>query len=207
MARPARPIDPGNEESLVRAAAQAFAADGYQAASLNEILQSAGWAKSSLYHYFDGKKGLHDHVVAVLRARLGDAVTLPRLDTLTAAEFWPAMARLLDQLGQAATAHPETRLLGVMYHRDDTAEDGSALQTLRTDVAGWLAHAVRRGLALGLVRSDIPADLAVELTIAVLSVLDRWAVDRFMHSPGGPDAAQLSLALIKNLIAARGGSP
>lgn len=202
MPRPARPVDPGSEHDLLLAAAQAFARDGYRAASLNEILQAAGWAKSSLYHYFDSKKGLHDHVVAVLRARLGDGVTLPELDTLTAADFWPAMARLLDELGRAATDHPETRSLGVMYHRDDTAEPDSALQRLRTDVADWLRHAVRRGLALGLIRHDLPADLAVELTVAVLSVLDRWAVDRALHSPGGADAARLSLTLVQNLIAA-----
>jgi len=202
MARPSRPIDPDNEQSLVRAAAQAFATQGYQAASLNEILAEAGWAKSSLYHYFDGKRGLHDHVVTVLCGRLGDAVTLPEMESLTAEDFWPAMARLLGELGKAAETHPETRSLGVMYHRDDTAEADSALQTLRADVNGWLARAVRRGLDLGLVRADIPAELAVELTIAVLSVLDRWAVDHALHSPGGPDAGDLSLSLIRNLIAA-----
>ena len=202
MARPARPVDPGSGHDLLLAAAHAFARDGYQAASLNEILQAAGWAKSSLYHYFDSKKGLHDHVVTVLRARLGDGLTLPELDTLTSEDFWPAMARLLDDLGRSAAEHPETRQLGLMYHRDDSAETDSALQSLRTDVANWLNHAVRRGLTLGLVRRDIPADLAVELTVAVLSVLDRWAVDRALHSPGGNDAARLSLPLIQNLIAA-----
>ena len=195
-------MDPGSGHDLLLAAAHAFARDGYQAASLNEILQTAGWAKSSLYHYFDNKKGLHDHVVTVLRARLGDGLTLPELDTLTSEDFWPAMARLLDDLGRAAAEHPETRQLGLMYHRDDSAETDSALQVLRTDVANWLNQAVRRGLTLGLVRRDIPADLAVELTVAVLSVLDRWAVDRALHSPGGSDAARLSLSLIQNLIAA-----
>ena len=111
------------------------------------------------------------------------------------------MARLLDDLGRAAAKHPETRQLGLMYHRDDSAEADSALQDLRTAVATWLGRAVRRGLALGLVREDIPADLAVELTVAVLGVLDRWAVDRALHSPGGSDAARLSLTLIQNLIA------
>lgn len=204
MARPARPVDPGNEQALLLAAAEAFARDGYQAASLNEILQAAGWAKSSLYHYFDSKSGLHDHVVTALRGRLGDGLTLPELDTLTAAGFWPAMARLLDELDRAAKEHPETRQLGLMYHRDDSAETDSALQSLRTDVADWLNRAVRRGLTLGLVRGDIPADLAVELTVSVLSVLDRWAVDRGLHSPGGSDAARLSLTLIQDLIAAPG---
>ncbi|QDP97179.1 TetR/AcrR family transcriptional regulator [Microlunatus elymi] len=204
MARPARPVDPNSEQDLLVAAAQTFARDGYQAASLNEILEAAGWAKSSLYHYFDNKLGLHDHVVTVLRRRLGDGLTMPKLADLTATDFWPAMAEILDQLARAASEHPETRNLGLMYHRDDSADPDSALQKLRTDVADWLNRAVRRGLALGLVRRDIPADLVVELTIAVLGVLDRWALDRALNAPGGSDAGRLSLTLIQDLIAARG---
>jgi len=185
------------------AAARAFAHDGYQAASLNEILQTAGWAKSSLYHYFDGKRGLHDQVVATLRAQLGDGLVLPDLDALTAEDFWPAMARLVDSLARTAAAHPETRQLGVMYHRDNSAPPDSALQALREDVVAWLDGALRRGLDLDLVRRDIPAELAGELTVTVLRVLDRWAVDRALHSPGGKDAARLSLRLIQDLIGAR----
>lgn len=207
MARPARPVDPCSERDLLLAAAQIFERDGYQTASLNEILQAAGWAKSSLYHYFGSKKGLHDHVVSTLRTRLGDGLTLPTLDDLTAADFWPAMERLLDDLGRAASEHPETRSLGLMYHRDDSADPDSALQSLRTEVANWLNHAVHRGLVLELVRRDIPPDLVVELTVAVLGVLDRWALDRALHSPGGSDAGRLSLTLIESLIADPGHAP
>ncbi|MGH3493779.1 MAG: hypothetical protein ACRDQ1_11145, partial [Sciscionella sp.] len=103
-----------------------------------------------------------------------------------------------------ASEHPETRSLGLMYHRDDSADPDSALQSLRTDVANWLNRAVHRGLSLGLVRRDIPPDLVVELTVAVLGVLDRWALDRALHAPGGSDAGRVSLTLIESLIAAPG---
>lgn len=190
-----------SEAALVRAAAAAFARDGYQGASLNDILRTAGWAKSSLYHYFGSKKALHDHVVSVLAGRLGEGVTVPNLDSLTAADFWPSMAGLLDDLARAAHRHPETRQLGLMFHGDDTAETDSALGRLRAGVTAWLTHAVRRGLALGLIRRDVPADLVVDLTGTVLGVLDRWALDGSMHSPAGPDAGRLSLRIVYDLIA------
>lgn len=203
MARPARPVDPGSEHDLLVAAAHAFARDGYRAASLNEILQTAGWAKSSLYHYFGNKKGLHDHVVLCLRDRLGDGLDLPELETLTAEGFWPAMGGLVDRLGSTAAAHPETRQLGLMYHRDKSVEPDCALQGLRDDVADWLGRAIHRGLALGVVRDDIPADLAVGLATSVLGVLDRWNLDRDLHSPDATDAGRLSLTLIQDLLATR----
>lgn len=204
MARPARPVDPGNERELLLAAATAFARDGYRAASMNEILQTAGWAKSSLYHYFDGKRGLHDHVVTALREELGSGLAVPELDTLTATDFWPAMTRLVGSLADTADRHPEVRHLGLMYHRDDTAEPDGALQALRDDVAAWLNTALRHGLDLGLVRQDIPADLAVELTVTVLGVLDRWAMDRAAEAPGGQQAGRLSLRLVQDLIGKQG---
>lgn len=204
MARPARPVDADNAEALLRVAAPTFARDGYQGASLNDILRESGWAKSSLYHYFGGKKGLHDHVVTVLCDRLGNGVSLPAVAGLTAAGFWPAMAALLEELARNAARQPETRHLGLMYHRDDSAPPDGALARLRADVADWLASAVRKGLALGLIRDDVPAELLVRLTVTVLDVLDRWALDRSLHSPGGPDASRLSLSLIHDLIAAPG---
>lgn len=204
MARPARPVDADNEQALLLAAADAFARDGYRAASLNDILREAGWAKSSLYHYFAGKQGLHDHVVTALRARLGEGVEPPEPATLTPTDFWPAMARLLDGLAHNAAKHPQTRHLGLMYHRDDSAPNDGALAGLRTDVADWLAAVVRKGVELGQVRRDVPAELLVQLTVAVLGVLDRWALDRSLHSPAGPDAGRLSIHLVRDLIGTRG---
>lgn len=212
MARTAKPLDPTRENALLRIAAQHFADSGYGATSLNQVITEAGWQKSSFYHYFADKRGLHDHVVRMLMTRLTDDVRIPELDVLTETDYWATMAELLTALGQAATRSPETWFLGEMFHRDTAPDQESQLQALRDRFARWIARAVARGRAIGVVRDDVPEELITELTVAVLQTLDRWAVRHRMHSPGGPQAAELSLEIVRDVIerrdhAAAGGSP
>jgi AcrR family transcriptional regulator len=204
MARTAKPLDPAREEELLIAAARAFATAGYAGASLNTVIAEAGWAKSSFYHYFPDKRRLHDHVVDTLAARLVDGVQVPEPGVLSAARFWVAMAELLDGLGRTAARRPETWFLGEMFHRPVSDDDGR-LQELRDRVDRWLRRALVRGREVGVVRDDLPEELLIELTLAVLQTLDRWAVRHRLHSPGGPGAPGASLGILRDLIAKRRG--
>lgn len=199
MARTPKPLDPGREEELLLVAARHFAAAGYAGTSLNRVVAEAGWGKSSFYHYFSDKRQLHDHVVSTLRSRLADGVQIPDLDHLTALQFWPAMTALLDGLGRAAKRRPETWLLGEMFHHPASADDG-ALRQLRDEVEGWLGRAIVRGRRIEVVRDDISEELLIELTVAVLQTLDRWAVRHRLHSPGGPGSPDTALRLVRDLI-------
>lgn len=50
-------------DRLIAAARDAFGRHGYEAASVAEILESAGVAKGALYHHFDTKAALFDAVL------------------------------------------------------------------------------------------------------------------------------------------------
>lgn len=201
MARTPQPLDPAREEDLLIAAARHFASAGYAGTSLNAVIAEAGWGKSSFYHYFSNKRRLHDHVVMTLAARLVDAVEVPAVEDLPGARFWAGMTELVDALGRAAERHPETRYLGEMFHASPSADDGS-LQDLRGQVEQWLRRAVIHGRDVGVVRDDLPEELLIELTLAVLRTLDRWAVRHGSHSPGGPGAGR-SVQLVRDLIERR----
>jgi AcrR family transcriptional regulator len=160
---------------------------GYEQASLNQIIAAAGWGKSSFYHYFPDKRRLHDHVVLTLRERVEKDLVVPDLKALDADTFWSAMAVLLDSLTRAAVVHPEALLLGRMFHHPPAARgpDGQ-LTKLRSEVADWIARAVQRGQRLHVVRADLPSDLIAELSVAVLSSVDRWNLYRGDAEPVGP---------------------
>lgn len=64
MARPARPMPARSRAALIHAAADAFAAQGYQRASLNAILRAAGVSKSSAYHHVGDKQALFELVAS-----------------------------------------------------------------------------------------------------------------------------------------------
>lgn len=199
MARPPQPLDPSREEDLLLTSARHFASAGYAGTSLNNVIAEAGWGKSSFYHYFSNKRRLHDHVVRTLAARLVEGVQVPDIQKLSGAEFWTAMADLLDALGRAARRHPETWYLGEMFHAAPSEDDGR-LQELRGQVEHWLRRAIAHGRKIGVVRDDLPERLLSDLTLAVLQTLDRWAVRHKLHSPGGPSAPSLPVQLVRDLI-------
>lgn len=58
-----------NKAVILDRALHLFSARGYEAVGVQEIVESAGVTKPTLYHYFGSKKGLLD---AVLREHFGD---------------------------------------------------------------------------------------------------------------------------------------
>ena len=58
---------------LVEAARRLFAADGYQATSLDDVVRAAGVTKGALYHHFEGKPDLFRAVYELEQRRLAEA--------------------------------------------------------------------------------------------------------------------------------------
>jgi len=177
VSRTAQPLDSAREARLLRAAADAFTADGYHQASLNRIIEDAGWAKSSFYHYFPDKQRLHDHLIVTLGNRLGSGLHVPELDELSTRTYWSETAALLSSFEQVLADDPDTALLVRMFDHPLAARGPEGrLTRLRRDVREWLQAALQRGQQLGVVRDDLPAALLVELLLAVVAALTRWTV-------------------------------
>lgn len=87
------------------------------------------------------------------------------------------MDDLVQQFARAAARHPETRELGLMYHRDETAPPNSELARIRVAAESWVRTLVTRAAELGLLREEVSVSLAVHLTLGVLVAFDRWAVE------------------------------
>jgi AcrR family transcriptional regulator len=60
--------------SLVSAARELFAEDGYAATSLDAVVAKAGVTKGALYHHFGGKRELFEAVFVAEQGRLSDTV-------------------------------------------------------------------------------------------------------------------------------------
>src|SRR5215471_10775357 len=82
------------QEALLEAAAQEFAAHGFEDASLNQILERAGVSKGVAYYYFDDKEDLFLTVVDHYLARLGITNFEQFPETVTADTFWSSLAEL-----------------------------------------------------------------------------------------------------------------
>jgi AcrR family transcriptional regulator len=76
-----------NRSEILSRALRLFAARGYDAVGVQEIVDAAGVTKPTLYHYFGSKRGLLEALLeeraAPLQAAVREAVTYPADVTLT----------------------------------------------------------------------------------------------------------------------------
>jgi TetR/AcrR family transcriptional regulator len=191
------------QQAILAAAMQEFANHGYERASFNRIIEQAGVSKGAMYYYFDDKEDLFNTVVQqVLDQALGDFVDLPSTDT--AEQFW----RTVHEFMTAALRfmHENPAVAGLIKSVLSLQAAGSAIgavENVRTLYRQWAEGFVRQAQAVGAIRSDLPFDLLVALTVAVASAGDVWLVEHH-DELGNEDAARFATQFLDMMRGAFG---
>lgn len=178
MSRPRfEKLDPQRQQRLIDSAAEEFGEKGYDAASLNRILERAGMSKSSLYYYFDDKADLFTTLVERSLAFLFKEIGGFDPDNLTADTFWSEFETLYRRAIVLTNKNTWYMKLGRMFYRlrdapKHAAPTGRMFQAMRR----WLEVIVARGQELGVVRTDLPTTLLVDCAMGLGEALDRWVV-------------------------------
>lgn len=170
-------LDAERQRRLFEAAAEEFAAHGFDRASLNRILERSGMGKSSLYYYFDDKGDLFatmlERSIADLFRRAGGL----DLDALTDRTFWPALeGRYRAVLVLVSDDERMFRFGDTFYSLRSDPRQNPTLGRLFESVRLWIGQAAERGQKLGVVRSDLPRSLLIDVTMGLFESVDRWAV-------------------------------
>jgi TetR/AcrR family transcriptional regulator len=135
-------------EALLRASIEAFATQGFEAASLNRILAEAGMSKGQFYHHFDGKDGLFLAVCEALidRKRAWFGLHPPP----DADDPFDAIASALRAGLAFARAHPDLDAFGRAFLRERGRPIfESALRAFPLTLDASVEAALTRGLAEG----------------------------------------------------------
>jgi AcrR family transcriptional regulator len=179
--------EPALKDALLASARKEFRAKGYEAASLNRILEDAGLSKGAFYYYFDDKADLAGTLLEeISRAAIAE---LRRFELPTRADdFWPRMRAhqriALEQLKQDPGQMELLTRLGRAYL--DNPDVAARLTPLVME-ARTLIHAMwSRGQELGVVRKDLPIDV---LLVAIQGLKEGLARMFFpADRPIAPDA-------------------
>jgi len=176
-------LPPERRDQLLVSAARAFAEHGYDGASLNQILATAGVSKGAAYYYFDDKADLF---ATVARHAVDQVLAPVDLDfaTLDAATFWPKIRELYVTL--AARTREQPWLLGItkaMWTLSKDARGNAILAPLWDWARGWLRELVARGQAVGVVRRDLPTELLIEVLLAIDGAFDQYTLAH-LDEPG-----------------------
>lgn len=176
MARPSKPMDHERRARLFNAAAAEFAR-GYEAASLNSILTQAGVSKSSFYHFFSDKEELFDILSEAAIADFSNRIELPDPGNLMAEDYWDRIRDVVVKLGEATIEGSSSQWLADLFYVDDAPASGP-LATFRNDIRTWISEVTARGREIGTVITDLPLDLQVDLTWAIILVVNNYVTNQ-----------------------------
>ena len=167
-------LEVARQERILDAAAREFARFGYEAASINRILEAVGLSKGAFYYYFDDKADL---AAAVLLWAYRDV--LATYETIAipedGAKFWDAIHQFaresLAMLERSPYANELASRLGHAFANDKDLSARvmqAAARSTAAVVAIW-----KRGQELGAVRSDIPIETQISIYQAIKEALIR----------------------------------
>jgi AcrR family transcriptional regulator len=166
-------------ERILEAAAKAFAAYGYDGASLNQILDDAGISKGAAYYYFDDKADMFATTILHYSQELM-AESLSSLEQVTAVTFWDALTAVYQH--QFTTFAERPWVFGVVkasrMSSTEMLTDGP-LAEIWQEAQFSLTQLLQRGRELGVVRDDLPEEMLISLLLAVDDAHDRWLFEHW----------------------------
>lgn len=176
MARPRFDrLEPARQEAILTAAAEEFAERGYELASLNRILERAGTSKGAFYYYFDDKLDLLRTVVERALAQTLEEIEWPRLDELTAENYWERVrAVALASLPQFDEDSWHMRIMRSFYRLREEPEARATMSGVLEASRAMIGSFLERGRELGVIRTDLPVDLLLDIYAAQDEAGDRW---------------------------------
>jgi AcrR family transcriptional regulator len=189
------------QQVILRAALEEFAARGFHDASLNRVIEAAGISKGSMYYYFDGKEDLYTYLAQTelerLFARLGP---FPVPSEADAEVFW---STLEDYCLRLMTALADSPQLASLIRGWIAASSNPALQQAQQEteqaMLPWLEQALATGQRIGAVRSDLPSALLIAVVLGMGQAMDTWLMTQ---QPDQDDLPRLIGALIEMIRSA-----
>ena len=167
-------LDPERRRQILEHAAEEFAAHGYQQASLNHIIEALGLNKGVFYYYVDGKTDLF---AAVMRMVWDTAMPAEAIDVdhLSAETFWPSLQRLLRENHRRMRERPWLAgILRMLLDAPPAAGVDAVIAEQLSQAHLWVTGLLRRGQDVGAVRTDMPADLLLDVITKADQAADRW---------------------------------
>ncbi|HEX6536491.1 MAG TPA: TetR/AcrR family transcriptional regulator [Gemmatimonadaceae bacterium] len=173
-------LPPERREQIFAAAASEFAERGYEAASVNRILDRAGLSKGSLYYYFEDKADLFSTLLDRALARMVKAAGGFSLDELTADTYWTRLEQLVRRSSDFLSRHDwAVQLVRAFFRMGGSPDEPRATGRLHRSARRWTEAVIAKGQALGVLRADLPLAFLAEIALALGEAGDRWLVEHW----------------------------
>lgn len=196
-------LDVSKQTRILEVALDEFIAHGYEAASLNQIIQQSQMSKGSFYYYFEDKADL---LVTILRQELSLARWIEACGILSStdrAAFWGALEQMTLDGIEVLQRNPSLMRLGQILHSlPQVVRQQGELAAFIHELVGQVAQLIEHGQQIQAVRDDIPTAIMVHLWMSVDMILDQWAFHEWEDADQArrDDLVALGLDVFKRLF-------
>lgn len=195
-------LPPQQQEAILSAALEEFAAHGFHDASLNRVIEAAGISKGSMYYYFDGKEDLYAHVARVELERVFARVGPYEIETPDSPDaFWSALENYYLQSMSALEAAPR---LAALIRGWIAASSTPAMQQIQQDmeksVVPWMERVLQAGQRIGAVRTDLPSGLLIAVAAGMGQAMDTWLLTQASDSAELPRLINALMGMIRRAL-------
>ena len=164
-------LEPGLRDRILDAAAGEFFRFGFQAASMNRLVERAGISKGALFKYFGTKAGLFSFIYRVALDEVKGSLRRVR-DETAGQPFFTRLERVLEAGLDLSTRRP---MYAAIYYRVIYTGDSPHSREILEEIQGisrkFLASLVEEGIENGDLRQDLHPQRAAFI---IQSVLDRF---------------------------------
>ena len=141
---------------ILSAAQELFFSKGYEATTVQEIIDAVGIAKGTFYHYFDSKVDLLDALIASMtEQQLQNAQAILDERDLNAAQM---LQRIFSETAGWKTGNREffLEILGTWYSDDNLVVRMKLFLQAKKTMSGVLEQIIRQGVEEGLFDTPYP---------------------------------------------------
>ena len=193
-----RKLPQQRQDAILDAAAEEFAAHGYEAASFNLIIERSGVSKGSMYYYFEDKKDLYATVLVRMAENyfnyIGSFELKPDAET-----FWQQAEKITKQsMEYYAEDRTAAGLMRSLLIGDVSQESHLAVKQMRLAIEAWWQHLLKVGQGCGAIRADLPNSLMIRLMMAICDVTDLWCIEH-IDELSREDMRQIAVMLVSTL--------
>ncbi len=169
------------EERIIASAVALFAEQGFDATTVQQVVDRAEVTKGALYHYFDSKDDLlYEIYHALIGTQTADLEEITARG-LSASETVRAI--LVNVVRTTVDRLPEAKVFFREAHKLD-ADRHAAFRADRRRYHEDFLGVIADGRAAGEFATTVPADTVVQIAMGVVNQLPVW------YRPGGPKTAE-----------------
>jgi AcrR family transcriptional regulator len=149
------------------AAEKLFAAKGYEAATVNDILEAVQIAKGTFYYYFKSKEDVLD---ALIDRRISEGVK--KADEIAASAL-PVVQKLLSIImAQKPQNQVQKNFTSVLHEKDNAKMHQKSITQYVLRLSPCIGRVVNEGIKSGLFSTPFPNEIAEILLSAGLVLFD-----------------------------------